>query len=71
MKPHYNTYNDDKPFTMQDAKGLQNIWARITAAEFGLRHTYEGIIAPYNEEITAVGDDLVMNECIIVTEYKV
>lgn len=58
-------------FEMQDAEPFSGKNVEVTCMEGGIHHTYIGRLIIINQDKTKVGNEVLMNECIIkIKEYQ-
>jgi D-aminopeptidase len=53
------------PFTFEHARALDGKHARVKVMDSGLTATYEGVVRFVSAEETQVGNEVLMNDCIV------
>ena len=51
-------------FSLEDANRLTGQVVRVKVRDMGLTRTVRGVLEPVTAEITKVGEDEILNECI-------
>lgn len=61
----WDEFDENRPFSLQVAQHYAGTNVRVLCRDGGLDHTYEGIVKPINDVITEVGEDILLNDCVI------
>lgn len=56
------------PFHYETAELIRGQFATVTTFDSGLTGTYQGIVTPIDKGKTKVGDEILMNDCIVAVK---
>ncbi len=65
----WDAFDDIRPFTRKVAEHYQGMTVRAVCRDSGLQHTYEGVLTPVDDEHSQVGDEIIVNECVLRLEF--